>query len=86
MSPIQIRRPDVVEHIRELADLTGLSITDAIDKAVETQLEMERASHQQLVAERTARAKATLERLWSLPVVGPRLTDDDLYDEEGMPK
>jgi hypothetical protein len=42
MSLIEISRPDAVERIRQLADLTGLSIEDAIQKAVFAQLTRER--------------------------------------------
>jgi hypothetical protein len=86
MSPIQIRRPEVVEHIRQLAEITGLSITDAIEKAVDTQLMLEMGLAEQERAEQLRKADETLARIRKLPIVGPLLTDDDLYDEEGFPK
>jgi hypothetical protein len=86
ITPIQVKRPDVVEDIRALADLTGTSITDAIQNAVRAQLAIERVRTNAKLAKRRARAEKTLAELRSLPVVGPLLTDRDLYDDEGMPK
>lgn len=69
---IQIGRADVVADIRRLADLTGLPLTEAVAKAVRAQLTVERM-----------RGLAEIRRL---PVIGPLLTDDDLYDQEGLPQ
>ena len=35
---------------------------------------------------RIAAARETVRRFQALPIVGPLLTDDDLYDEHGLPK
>ena len=37
-------------------------------------------------SKRRAKAERTLAELRSLPVVGPKLTDDDLYGADGLPK
>lgn len=85
-APVQIRKPNVVERLRELARLEGKSITDLVD-------EMVRERDERLVARREAEIEAKLAAVEeivahfnSLPVVGPLLTDDDLYDEDGLPK
>jgi hypothetical protein len=85
-SPIQIKRPDVSEDVRTLAALTGLPITDAIAQAVRAQLVLERIKTNGKLVKRLAAAEKDLAAIRRLPVVGPDLTDDDLYDEQGFPK
>jgi hypothetical protein len=84
--PIQIKRQDVTDDIRALADLTGVSITDAIQMAVKGQLAIERVKANTRLSKRRAQVEKALVELRRLPVVGPVLTDDDLYDAEGFPK
>ena len=85
-APVQIRNPEVVAKVRELASIRHRSITDLIDELVTPALTRERKLTTQLVAERRRRAEATLARLDAMPVVGPQLEDHDLYDERGLPK
>ena len=49
---IQIKRSEVTEEVRALAELTGVSITDAIGIAVKRQLEIERAKADLRLAKR----------------------------------
>ena len=83
---IQIKRSEVTEEVRALAELTGVSITDAIGIAVKHQLEIERAKADLRLAKRRKEVGKLLNEIRRLPVVGPRLTDEDLYDENGLPK
>ena len=83
---IQIKRSEVTEEVRALAALTGVSITDAIGIAVKRQLEIERAKADLRLAKRRKEVGKLLNEIRRLPVVGPRLTDEDLYDENGLPK
>ena len=83
---IQIKRSEVTEEVRALAALTGVSITDAIGIAVKRQLEIERAKANVKLAQRRKEVSKLLGEIRRLPVVGPRLTDEDLYDENGLPK
>ncbi|MEO8656975.1 MAG: type II toxin-antitoxin system VapB family antitoxin [Bryobacteraceae bacterium] len=85
-APIQIKRSDVAEDARELAALTGLSLTEAIAKAVRVQLAIERVKANKTRSKRRSEAERTLAELRSLPIVGPHLTDDDLYGPDGLPK
>ena len=85
-APVQIRKPEVAERLRVLARLEGKSITDLVD-------EMVRERDERLTAKRDAEIKAKLAAVEeivahfnSLPVIGPLLTDDDIYDEDGLPK
>ena len=85
-APIQIRREDVANDIRALAEIMKVSITDAVAVAVRTGLETEKAKR---AAERAAKWKEAdrlIEEFQKLPRVGPMLTDADLYDEDGLPK
>jgi hypothetical protein len=83
--PIQIRRERVVRNIRELADLTQLPITDAVDTAVQN--ELARARRRMTPAqERERRIDEVLARIRALPRTGEVLTDEDLYDEDGFPR
>ena len=83
---IQIKKSEVTEEVRALAALTGVSITDAIGIAVKRQLEIERAKATVKLAKRRKEVEKLLAEIRRLPVVGPALTDDDLYDESGLPK
>jgi hypothetical protein len=82
--PIQIRKDDVARDIRELAALRGASITDVVGEAVRTELERERRRGSTEAREREI--DRILARVRALPRTGQMLTDDDLYDEDGLPK
>ena len=85
LSPIQIKRPDVAMNIRELAALTKASITDAIGNAIRSQLAIERVKANAQLTNKRKAAELALAELRSLPVVGPDLTDKDLYNG-GLPR
>lgn len=85
-APIQIRRPELTAQIRELAVLTGQSITDALAEAVHARLGTEKARAETAAARKKRAVDAALRAAWRLKPVGPRLTDADLYDENGLPK
>jgi hypothetical protein len=86
VTPIQIKRPDVVANVRTLAALTGLSITDAIANAVNAQLAIERVKGDAKLRRRRKAAEKILTELRRLPVIGPHVSDEDLYDADGLPK
>jgi hypothetical protein len=85
-APIQIRNPDVVRDIRDLAQRTGRPITEAVGAAVRAALSHERAQDQAEYTQRLAAIRDISRQIRDLPVVGPPLTDDDLYDANGLPK
>ena len=75
-----------MERLREIARLEGRSITDLVE-------DMVRERDERLIARREAEIEAKLAAVEeivahfnSLPIIGPLLTDDDLYDEDGLPK
>ncbi|MGE0665232.1 MAG: type II toxin-antitoxin system VapB family antitoxin [Sphingomonadales bacterium] len=80
---VNIKDPDTDRLVRELADLTGESITTAIKVAVEDRIRLERRR----------RGKASLSELMAIarrcaarPVLDPTPPDEMLYDEYGIPK
>ena len=83
-TPIQIRKEQVVRDIRKLAEITGRPITDAVAAAVRS--ELDRAQRADDVEARRKRIRELVDRVSRLPIVGPELTDADLYDEDGMPR
>ena len=81
-APVQIRKPEITERLRRIAAREGKSITDLVDE-----LTLER--DQQIKAEierRRSAVRAILKEVDALPRIGPLLSDDDLYDEDGLPK
>lgn len=85
-APVQIRKAETVERLRRLAALEGKTITELVD-------EMARERDRRFETQRTAdidRHRRAVEEIVahfnSLPIIGPLLTDDDLYDEHGLPK
>jgi hypothetical protein len=81
-APVQIRKPEVAERLRRISQREGRSITDVID-ALSLKAEQE---HEAEVQRKIACAEEIIAHFQSLPIVGPLLTDDDLYDEDGLPK
>ena len=82
--PVQIRNEEVVRDIRELAALKRKPITEAVADAVKSELARARSTSD--VDARRREVRRLVEELHRLPRVGPLLTDDDLYDEDGLPK
>jgi len=85
-APVQIRKFDTVERLRRLAALEGKSITDLVDEMVRERDERTTAARDANVAERRRGIEEAVRRFNALPIVGPLLSDDDMYDEDGLPK
>lgn len=85
-APIQIRNPEVVRAIRALARKTGQPITEAVGVAVNAELRRQKVKRDAEFERRLKAIHEAAEKFRGLPIVGPLLTDDDLYDEDGMPK
>jgi hypothetical protein len=84
--PIQIRNEGVVRDIRELARLTQKPITEAVAAAVQEELGRAKRLSAKRREDRLRAIAAAVKQFKSLPLVGPMLTDDDLYDQDGLPK
>lgn len=85
-APVQIRKAETVERLRRLAALEGKTITELVDEMVrerDRRFEVERTAD---IDRRRKAVEEAVRRFNALPVVGPLLTDDDLYDELGLPK
>lgn len=85
-APVQIRKAETVERLRRLAALEGKSITDLVDEMVRERDARQAAALEADIAARRRGVEETVRRFKALPVVGPLLSDDDFYDEDGMPK
>lgn len=85
-APVQIRKPDVTERLRSLAQREGLSITDLVDEMARDREARANTARQAEIDQKIAAAEAIVAHFQSLPILGPLLTDDDFYDEDGLPK
>ena len=85
-APIQIRNAGVVKDIRELADRTHLPITEAVARVVRAEIDRLRSDDAERIAAQLKAVEEIVERVRNLPKIGPMLTDDDLYDELGLPR
>jgi hypothetical protein len=85
-APVQIRKTETVARLRRLASREGKSITDLVDEMARERDERADARDQIEVERRRAAVKAILARVDALPRLEPWPTDDDFYDEDGLPK
>jgi antitoxin VapB len=82
--PLNIKNADADRLARELAELTGESLTEALTVALRERLERESGR------KRSARLREEIarmqERIARLPALDPR-TDEEIigYDEHGLP-
>jgi hypothetical protein len=83
---IQIRNPDAVRAIRQLASESGKPITQAVGDAVAAELQRRRCEHDEEWRRRLAAIHDIARRFRELPTIGPGLADEDLYDEDGLPR
>jgi hypothetical protein len=84
--PIQIRNPEVVRAIRELAAKRGQPITDVVGDVVKAELMRLSGSQLAEAQRRLATIQAISRQIADLPVLGPTPTDADFYDEDGFPR
>jgi len=83
--PISIKNPEAEQLVRQVADLTGESLTEAILVAL-------RERHERLAASKRRRSLADeldriAKRCAALPVLDSRPADEILgYDENGLPR
>lgn len=84
---INIKSPDAEKLVRELAELTGESITDTIQHAVRERLTRERLRKLGSVERSWTRLQRIQERIASISPVSERVLEDVVgYDEHGVPK
>lgn len=83
--PLSIKN-DVTERLaRQLAGITGESLTAAIQKALEERLD--RLKHQRKNQILSSQLEEILRRVDALPILDSRTADEILgYDEHGLPR
>ena len=83
---LNIKNKETCRLARELADLTGDTMTGAITVALEERLERE--THERSVEDRVKELRAIGQRCARLLRDGPSAVEhgDFLYDERGLPK
>jgi len=83
---LSIKNEDVEARVRKLAEATGLGVTEAIDDAVRRRLQA--LEHDQ-EAER-ARLHAAIETIRAkfgpFPPLDQEAIDEEMYDENGLPR
>jgi antitoxin VapB len=83
---LSIRDPETDRLARELAALTGESMTEAIRIALAERLARTRSAREDAVCRLIADVRAIQERVAQLPVLDDRSEDEILgYDADGLP-
>lgn len=85
-APVQIRKADTVERLRRLAEIEGKTITELVDEMVRERDSRLTAAKEADIDRRRRAVQEIVAHFNSLPVVGPLLDDDDVYDDDGLPK
>lgn len=84
MGVLNIKDQETYALARKLADRTGTSLTRAVRRALEH--ELERTAARQDKASLIADLNAIIEAASKLPVLDPRTPDEIIgYDENGLP-
>lgn len=94
---LNIKDAETTRLVRELAELTGETQTEAVRNALRERLEREKAEREAHAARTAEQKRRQLEKTLAeirkiqdevrrLGLVENMLTDDDLYDENGLPK
>ena len=84
---LSIRDPETDRLARELAALTGETMTQAIKTALQDRLQRERKRQSATIGRKLARLRAIQDRLAKLPVLDDRTADEIIsYDERGLPR
>jgi antitoxin VapB len=83
--PLNIKDPEVYQLARQVADLTGETLTDAVRHALLERLKREEAARAGSLW--LEKLREISDRCAARPVLDPR-TDDELvgYDEFGVPR
>ena len=94
---LNIKDAEATRLARELAELTGESQTEAVRKALRERLDREKAEREARDTRTAEDKRREFERVWAKVqkiqesvrrrgLAKNMLTDDDLYDEHGLPK
>lgn len=64
----------------------GLSITELVDQMAREREARPDEARRAEIERKIAAVNEIVREFNALPVLGPLLTDDDIYDEDGLPK
>ena len=84
VATMNIKDPEVRELALELARIRGISMTEAVRQAVNEALRHDRQNDEDYVARGLRLARAMRDDMDARGVTP--LTEDDLYDERGLPR
>jgi antitoxin VapB len=82
---LYIRSEEADRLARQLAERTGLTLTDVVTRALRAELERTPTASEDL-AERLARIRAIQARVKAAPVLQEGSDEELLYDLDGLPK
>jgi antitoxin VapB len=82
---LYIRSEEADRLARQLAERTGLTLTEAVTRALRTELDRTPDNADDL-AERLARIRAIQARVKATPVLQEGSDEELLYDLDGLPK
>ncbi|HWU81239.1 MAG TPA: type II toxin-antitoxin system VapB family antitoxin [Caulobacter sp.] len=82
---LYIRSEEADRLARQLAERTGLTLTEAVTRALRTELDRTPDEGDDL-AERLARIRAIQARVKATPVLQEGSDEDLLYDPDGLPR
>jgi hypothetical protein len=85
-APVQIRKPEVAERLRQRARSEGKSITELVETMLAERIAADEARASDDTTRRRTAAEAILAHVSTLPRLATWPTDDDFYDEDGLPK
>jgi hypothetical protein len=85
-APVQIRKPEVAERLRQRAKSEGKSITELVETMLAERIAADEARASDDRENRRAAVEAILARVSAMPRLSTWPTDDDFYDEDGLPK
>lgn len=94
---LNIKDTEATRLVRELAELTGETQTEAVRKALRERLDREKAERNQAAAYTAEEKRREFDRVWrkiqkiqakirQTGFADKTITDHDLYDEDGLPK
>jgi antitoxin VapB len=94
---LNIKDAEATRLVRELIELTGETQTEAVRNSLRERLEREKAEREAHVTRTAEDHRREFERIWPEIQKIPKkvrkhmkpsdfLTDDDLYDEKGLPR
>lgn len=85
-APVQIRKPEVAERLRQRARSEGKSITELVETMLAERIAADKVKSTDDEARRRTNAEEILARVRAMPRLAPWPATDEFYDEDGLPK